>query len=201
MQLKKKWLVGIDEAGRGPLAGPVSIGLVVLPAKRARSVFKGLKDSKHLAKKQREEWFLKFKADPEIFYAVTLVGSSIIDRLGISKAVKIGIGRVLKKTSGDFFAGRLKNCSKILLDGSLKAPYGYDQKTIIKGDEKIGVIAAASVAAKVTRDRKMARFAEKFPKYGFEIHKGYGTGLHCRLIKKHGLCPIHRRSFLTKILG
>ena len=88
----------------------------------------------------------------------------------------------------------------LLLDGSLYAPPEYPQKTIIKGDEKIPIIAAASVIAKVTRDRKMIRLAKKFPKYSFEIHKGYGTKLHRRLLRKHGLSAIHRRSFCTKFI-
>lgn len=187
--------VGVDEAGRGPLAGPITLACVICPRKNVGRFFRGIKDSKRLTVKARGEWFKKIKNHPEIYYGVTSVSEFVIDRLGLSKAVKLGIARLLRRSplkASDNF--------KILLDGGLKAPAAYPQKTIIKGDERIPVIAAASVMAKVSRDRKMVRMAGKFPEYGFEIHKGYGTKLHYQMLKKHGPCEIHRYSFLTKIL-
>ena len=185
MKKRRTWLIGVDEAGRGPLAGPVTLGIIACPKKSARRLFAGIRDSKRLSPKAREEWFRKFSARTEIFYYVTSVGPSIIDRYGISSAIKKGISRLLKKAPR----------GEILLDGSLKAPDRYFQKTIIRGDERVPIIAAASVVAKVVRDRKMVRLAKKFPLYGFEIHKGYGTELHRECIKKHGLSDVHRRSF------
>ncbi len=132
------------------------------------------------------------KNHPRLEYGVTSVGNRAIDEKGISRAIKIGIKRLLSRLSA--------KPKMILLDGSLFAPSEYPQKTIIRGDEKIPIIAAASIIAKVTRDRKMVRLAKKFPEYGFHIHKGYGTKLHCKLVKKYGLCDIHRRSFCSRLV-
>lgn len=199
MAKSRKWVVGIDEAGRGPLAGPVTLGAVICRLDFARNFFMGIKDSKHLSPRAREEWLKKIKDNPEIFYRASSVGHATIDRLGISKAIKMGVGRVLQGSLGGPTAKwRSDRQCRILLDGSLKAPAKYTQKTIIKGDEKISIIAAASIVAKVSRDRKMKRFGRLFPEYAFEIHKGYGTRLHYERIKKHGLCDIHRRSYLTR---
>ena len=190
--MKNAWMVGIDEAGRGPLAGPVTLAYVACPWRIYRRNFKGIKDSKKLTLKKREEWFRHLKAHPHLEYGVTSVGAGTIDDNGISRSVKIGIKRLVSRLS--------VKPKMILLDGSLYAPPEYPQKTIIKGDERIPIIAAASVMAKVTRDRKMTRLAKKFPDYSFEIHKGYGTKLHCKLVKKYGLCDIHRRSFCSRLV-
>lgn len=193
--------MGVDEAGRGPLAGPVTLA-AILCSRKSAAIFKGIKDSKHLSPKAREKWLKKIKNHPGIFYAATSVGPSIIDRFGISKAIRIAIARLLRKSFGGAAVknGRFGEQTQILLDGSLKAPAIYTQKTIIKGDEKIPVIAAASVVAKVSRDRKMVRLAGLFPQYAFDIHKGYGTRLHYKMLKKHGPCEIHRISFLSNFL-
>ena len=198
--MKNTWMVGIDEAGRGPLAGPITLAYVACPSRfvrRALSLSKGnkkenIRDSKKLTLKKREEWFRHLKAHPHLEYGVTSVGAGTIDDNGISRSVKIGIKRLVSRLS--------VKPKMILLDGSLYAPPEYPQKTIIKGDERIPIIAAASVMAKVTRDRKMTRLAKKFPDYSFEIHKGYGTKLHCKLVKKYGLCDIHRRSFCSRLV-
>jgi ribonuclease HII len=116
-----------------------------------------------------------------------MVGSEIIDRIGIQKATQSAVANVLRKFK--------KKPDLVLLDGSLFAPEHYNQKTIIKGDEKIPLIAAASIIAKTTRDAKMLRFHKKFPRYCFDAHKGYGTKLHYKMIRRHGLSLIHRRSF------
>ena len=198
--MKNAWIVGIDEVGRGPLAGPVTLAYVACPSRfvrRALSLSKdnkkeNIRDSKKLTLKKREEWFRHLKAHSHLEYGVTSVGAGTIDAIGISRSIKIGIKRLVSRLS--------VKPKMILLDGSLYAPPEYPQKTIIKGDEKIPIIAAASVIAKVTRDRKMTRLAKKFPNYSFEIHKGYGTKLHCKLVKKYGLCDIHRRSFCTRFV-
>lgn len=189
----KKHVIGIDEAGRGPLAGPVSVGTVLLFS-QSKLPLSGLKDSKKLSEKQREECFARIRSwqkEGKLQYAVSLVSHSVIDAKGISFAIRSGIARNLKKLDAD------PKFAEVLLDGSLKAPQEYTcQKTIIKGDEKIPVISLASIVAKVTRDRAMKRLGKKYPQYGFEIHKGYGTLSHRKMIQKYGPCEIHRKTFL-----
>ena len=192
-----KYLVGIDETGRGPLAGPVAVGVVVIMSRLSLDSDKSLgtlRDSKHLSPKKREQWFRWLRQKQEsrqLKFAVSLVGEKIIDRIGIVQSINLAIKRCLKRLN-------LKpNQCHILLDGSLRAPQIYkNQKTIIRGDEIKPIIALASIIAKVTRDRKMIRLAKKFPNYNFEQHKGYGTKAHYRALNKHGLLPLHRRSFL-----
>ncbi|MBP9856171.1 MAG: ribonuclease HII [Candidatus Pacebacteria bacterium] len=193
----RKWLVGIDEAGRGPLAGPVSVGVVVAPS-AFKTAFKkyAVKDSKKLSEKDREQWYKwlnKERREGKLNFATALVSNQIIDKQGIVPAVRLGIKRCLTRLNLE-----PEEC-EVLLDGSLKAPLIFkQQKTIIKGDETEPIIALASIAAKVRRDRYMCRLAPKYPKYNFEIHKGYGTKAHYAALKKHGLSTIHRLSFLTK---
>ena len=189
----QKFLVGIDEAGRGPLAGPVSVGAVCVPADFDFSVLEGAKDSKQMTEKAREIIFKKMqelKKSGAINFVVALSSAQTIDTKGIVPAIR---------TALDGAIGMLKvnpaEC-KVLLDGGLKAPVEYtNQETIIKGDAKEKVIALASIAAKVLRDRHMVKIAEKYPQFGFEIHKGYGTKKHSNAIKEFGLSEIHRRSF------
>jgi ribonuclease HII len=188
-----KYIIGIDEAGRGPLAGPVTLAYVACPENIYRRNFKNIRDSKKLSFKKRLEWLSHFEKHPYLKFGAASVGQRTIDEDGISKAIRIGIKRLLS---------RLEIKPKIvLLDGSLSAPRKYNQKTIIKGDEKIPIIAAASIIAKVTRDRKMIRLSNAFPEYSFDIHKGYGTKLHRKLLIKYGLSKIHRRSFCSRILS
>jgi ribonuclease HII len=209
-----KYIIGIDEAGRGPLAGPVSVGVFGAERRMEKWLLKNifdnkLRDSKKLSPKKREEIYKKFcllKKEGKIDFRVSHISNKIIDRKGISKSVQIGI----KKSLGTFFKdytdfhGRenLYNSKnfKIRLDGLLKAPAKFkNQKTIIKGDEKDVFIACASIVAKVRRDRLMGRLGLKYPSYAFQIHKGYGTKLHHKLLQKHGLSPIHRRSFCKNL--
>ncbi len=193
---KFRYLIGIDEAGRGPLAGPVAVGVVVTRISKKRAK---MKDSKQLTETQREAWFTKIKEAKktgELDFAVSLVSHQVIDKKGISVAIKIGIERCLIKLKV-----QPSEC-KVLLDGSLKAPEEFlNQKTIIRGDESEPIIALASIVAKVTRDRHMVRIAKKYPNYGFEIHKGYGTIAHRRAIVTHGLSLIHRRTFCRSFIG
>src|SRR3989344_6005997 len=191
-KMARRYIIGIDEVGRGPLAGPVTVAAVLKPA---RFVWKNFKDSKKLSPQKRDEFFLKFKNMPHV---VSFVSNVLIDRIGISAAIRLAVGRCLKKLSKNYGLRTINY--KLLLDGSLHAPKTYqNQQTIIKGDEKVPIIAVASILAKVKRDRLMSRLHNKFPQYGFAIHKGYGTKLHQEAIKTHGLCPIHRKSFCRKI--
>lgn len=233
-----KLIIGVDEAGRGPLAGPVTVGIFVAEQKIQSWLLKNIfprrrrvgaptktsgknfiRDSKKLSTKKREEIYQKFlelKKDPtslkfrgasKIDFSVSHISNKIIDKVGISKAVQIGIIECLKNLTP------FTSCSpspinrrggkpeiSVRLDGLLKAPEEFkNQKTIIKGDEKDVFIACASIVAKVSRDRLMCRLAKKYPKYGFEIHKGYGTLAHRHLIQKHGLSSIHRHSFCKNL--
>ena len=195
---KIRYIIGIDEAGRGPLAGPVSLAALCVKV-GDQKIFKGgpIKDSKQLTEKDRERVFEKLKQlkkSGKVSYACSLIGSEIIDRIGIVKAIRLGIKNVLDRLSIN------PKESQVFLDGGIKAPRAYkNQKTIIRGDETVAVIAHASIIAKVTRDRRMKKLAVKFPSYDFHIHKGYGTIEHYRRIKKHGFCIIHRLSFLRNV--
>ncbi len=194
---QKKFLIGIDEAGRGPLAGPVAVGAVLLFPHFDLQHLVGIKDSKQLNSQKRELWFKKaceFQKNGLIDFAVSFSSEKTIDTKGIVRAIKISLLRSLKKVCKD----PLK--THIFLDGGLVAPKEYPyQKTIIRGDEILSIIALASILAKVTRDRKMVRYGQKFPLYGFEQHKGYGTKDHYKTIQKHGICSLHRKSFLKNL--
>ncbi len=189
-----KYLVGVDEAGRGPLAGPVAVGVAVVPIDFDFSVFAGVKDSKQLSATQRVAWLGRMQAHEHVQYQTALVGNRHIDRYGITHAIRKAMSRALDRLALD------PDACTVLLDGSLYAPSLYKhQTTIIKGDVTEQIISLASIAAKVRRDRYMVRLAQTYPEYGFEIHKGYGTRMHRERIIRHGISPIHRRSFLKNI--
>jgi len=198
--MKRQHLIGIDEAGRGPLAGPVAVGVFAVRDKNALKLFRGVKDSKQLSEKQREEWFSVIRAyrkSGEVAYTVSFSRAGTIDTKGLSYAIYSALNRSLRRLEK---AGCDCSRSKILLDGSLHASLRYpNQRTIIDGDSKEPIIALASICAKVLRDRRMKKLAREYPHYGFEIHKGYGTAAHYRAIRKHGMMPEHRRSFLKGI--
>lgn len=187
------YLIGIDEAGRGPLAGPVSVGAVVLMPHFDRGVLDGIRDSKKLTEEARERWYARLQGlrrEGVLRFAVAYTSAEKIDRLGIVWAVSSALRRALAELAVNPAEAR------VLLDGGLRAPKEYlEQKTIIRGDASEPVIALASIAAKVRRDRLMKRLASAYPAYGFEIHKGYGTALHREKIEALGLCDIHRESF------
>lgn len=196
---KHKYIIGIDEVGRGPLAGPVAVGVVKLKVETLKSKVKwaqGFKDSKKLSAKGREEWLLKIdeaRSEGWLEYSVAFVSPSIIDKKGLSYAIRAALEKALGAIEHN------ASETKILLDGALHAPSHYlHQETIIKGDEKELSIALASIVAKVARDAKMVLLAKKFPLYGFEKHKGYGTRGHYEAIKKNGITPHHRKSFLKR---
>lgn len=190
-----KYIIGIDEVGRGALAGPVTVAALALPSNSKLKT----KDSKKLSPKQREIWFKYIKKHPKIFYAVVSASPKIIDKINISQAANLAATRALEKLIS-YSQFSISKC-KIVLDGGLYLrvdPRIYlrlSASTIIKGDEKIPAIALASIVAKVTRDRLMTRLHKKFPIYNFQKHKGYGTKAHFRALKKHGPSSIHRRSF------
>lgn len=221
-KLSQKYIIGIDEVGRGPLAGPVTVAAVLLPRNfqfsisnfQKKSKLK-LKDSKKLSSQQREIWFQWIKKHSNIlknikmFYAIASVSPKIIDKINISRAANLAATRALARVD-KFISYKLvsfnqRKKTQVFLDGGLFIKNSklinlktYKLKTIIKGDEKIPAIALASIVAKVTRDRMMEKLHKKYLKYGFDKHKGYGTKQHFKMIKKHGLSPIHRKSFRIK---
>ena len=181
-------ICGIDEAGRGPLAGPVVAGAVILP-KNSRILY--LNDSKKLSEKRREELFLEIQ-EKAVAFCVGIVGPERIDEINILQATYEAMRQAIEG---------LGVKPDLLLNDAVTIP-GVDifQVPIIKGDAKSVSIAAASILAKVTRDHMMMEYDGLFPQYGFGKHKGYGTAAHVAAIKEFGPCPIHRRSFLKKIL-
>lgn len=198
--MKAKYLIGIDEAGRGPLFGPVAVGVFAVKSRAVLRSFKGVKDSKQLSEKQRDEWFRTIKIHSKagnVSYAVSFAAAKTIDEKGLSYAIYSALNRALKRLE------RLEcDCvnGEILLDGSLYASSRYpDQTTIIDGDAKEPIIALASICAKVTRDRRLKRFSKEYPGYGLEVHKGYGTKDHYKAIKKFGITSQHRKSFLKSL--
>lgn len=189
LEFEKKYVssgpvVGIDEAGRGPLAGPVSVGAVILPAGFEHPL---VNDSKKLSEKNRELIFEGLAADNSIQWAVVLVEPAEIDELNILKATHLGMERAVVALGED--------PGMCLIDGLPVKGFPYPHEGIVKGDSKSLSIATASIFAKVTRDRVMREAAEKYPGYGFEQHKGYGTKAHLEALRTLGPCPIHRRSF------
>ena len=184
-----KNICGIDEAGRGPLAGPVVIAAVIMPE---NSMIEGVNDSKKVSEKKRELIYEQI-LEEAISYGVAIIGQDEIDDINILNATKKGLTMSLKELT--------VKPDLIVVDAlehidTLGIPY----ESIIKGDAKAYSIAAASIIAKVTRDRIMREWANVYPQYGFEVHKGYGTAKHIAAIKEHGLCPIHRKSFTKKFI-
>ncbi len=178
-------LAGIDEVGRGSLAGPVTSAIVLI---KKKIYIKGVKDSKMLSQKQREEVFEEIKDNPNIEWRVSHISPKVIDQVNILNATILSWKNSLKQLNSqpDF----------LFLDGNQIIPnLKIKQKAIIKGDQKIFLISLASIIAKVLRDRLMEKMDKKYPLYGFNQHKGYGTKYHMEMIKKHGPSEIHRRSF------
>lgn len=189
-----KYVVGIDEAGRGPLAGPVAVGVVAVRVGFDMSTLRDVRDSKQLSPKKRDEIYAALQGTPGLLAAVAMVGPKVIDEQGIVYAVLLAMKRALKKLDID-----PTQCS-VLLDGGLKAPEAYMmQKTIIRGDATEPLIGAASILAKVTRDRYMTRLHRKHPEYGFAAHKGYGTKVHREAITVYGPSEQHRSTFCRSL--
>ncbi len=177
------WIAGVDEAGRGPLAGPVTAAAVVLPGNP--SALPPVFDSKQLSESAREEIFEQLHRVPGIQISAAEASVEEIDRLNILQATHLAMRRAV--------AG-LAKADFVLVDG-LPVQFTLPSKNIVKGDAKCAAIAAASIIAKVTRDRWMKKAAEKFPQYAFDSHKGYGTAEHLELLKKYGPSVLHRKSF------
>jgi len=191
--------VGVDEAGRGPIAGPVAVGVVAVPAHFPLSFFDGIADSKELTERAREYWALKAHEALDqglLHYSVCFSSSGQIDRVGIVAAVEDAIQKAVAAVD----VRLSKTC--VFLDGSLKGPENAAYRKIsVKGDEYEPLVSLASILAKVYRDHAMEKFGKKYPHYGFEKHKGYGTREHYEAIKEHGLCAIHRKSFVKLSLA
>ncbi len=198
LQWTEEYIIGVDEAGRGPLAGPVAVGVSLIPKSTSRAVFSqlkkaGLNDSKQVKEVGREKLFemiSEMQKEGKLKFAVALVSADIISKKGIVFAIKNGIQKCFKKLDVH------KLCEKSILemDGALKIPEGDWKKAsvIIKGDSIKPSIMIASIVAKVTRDRHMKKLAKKYPAYGFDIHKGYGTKKHKEALVLNGLCAEHR---------
>ena len=204
---KKLWrkeykrVAGLDEAGRGPLAGPVVAAAVMLKIfnflphqkfgggfnKFLMLQFSKIRDSKKLTPKKREEFYKLIVKSPFWEWGVGRVSEKVIDKINILEATKLAMKRAIKKLK--------RRPDFLILDGNFKINVDIPQKSIIKGDEKVFSCAAASILAKVYRDRIMERYDRKFPKYEFKKHKGYGTKFHFKMLKKYGPCKIHRKTF------
>ena len=185
-----EYVCGIDEAGRGPLAGPVVVAAVIMPKD---SMIEGVNDSKKVSEKKREKLY-DLILEEAIAYGVGIVDQNEIDRINILNATKAGLTEAVSS---------LKVKPDVILVDALTNidTCGIQYRSIVKGDAKSYSIAAASIIAKVTRDRIMREWDKIYPQYGFEKHKGYGTAAHIKAIKENGLCPLHRLSFVKNIVG
>lgn len=183
------YIAGVDEAGRGPLAGPVYAAAVIL---KDNDIIEGLNDSKKLSKKRREALFDEI-CKRAVAYSVFSVDEKRIDEINILNATFEAMNGAVSglTTAPDY----------VLIDGNRIKGMSLPHETIVKGDAKSASIAAASILAKVSRDRYMDKMSELYPEYGFSKHSGYGTKEHTEALKKYGPCPIHRITFLKKILG
>lgn len=183
-------ICGVDEAGRGPLAGPVYAAAVILPKGH---IVEGVNDSKKLSEKKRELLFDKI-IDECVCYSIGTASEKEIDEINILQATYLAMKRAV---DGLEIVPQLA-----LIDGNRIPPLtASDAKAIVKGDAQSASIACASILAKVSRDRYMLKMAEKYPEYQFEKHKGYGTKLHYEMIEQFGICEIHRKTFLKKVLN
>ncbi len=176
-------VIGIDEAGRGPLAGPVVVAAVALPAGKE---LEALNDSKQLSEKTRKTLFPLITEDPDIHWSVAVIDAEIIDQLNILRATIKGMRDC---------AAAIADADLAFIDGNPVDGMHCPAINVVKGDAKCACIAAASIIAKVHRDRLMAQYDAEYPGYDFADHKGYGTRSHLRALRHNGPCPLHRRSF------
>lgn len=184
-----KYVAGIDEAGRGPLAGPVVVACVIMPED---SMIEGVNDSKKISEKKREALYEKI-IEEAVSYGVGIINQEEIDELNILRATKKALTIAITE---------METKPNVILVDALTGidTLGIPYKSIIKGDANSYSIAAASIIAKVTRDRIMREWDKVYPEYGFAGHKGYGTAKHIAAIKEYGLCPLHRRTFTTHFI-
>ncbi len=204
---KKLWraghkrVIGLDEAGRGPLAGPVVAAAVIvrqIPVVNSSGLKKllqqwqiqGIKDSKKLTPQKREEFYKMITKHPHIEWGIGRASEKVIDRINILEATKLAMERAVRNLERKSSAANF-----LILDGNFEINTQHPQTSIIKADEKVFSCAAASIIAKVSRDRMMLRYHKKYPQYGFDRHKGYPTKLHRRMLKKHAPSVIHRLTF------
>ena len=184
-----KVIAGMDEAGRGPLAGPVCAAAVILPE---NTIIDGVNDSKKLSEKKREALFDVIKSSARS-YCIAYATVEEIESMNILNATMLAMKRAVE--------GLDVKADYAMIDGNRLPDLNIDSEFIIKGDAKSMSIAAASILAKVSRDRLLCEYAKEYPEYQFDKHKGYGTKAHIEALKKYGPCPYHRMSFLGKILG
>jgi len=177
-------VAGIDEAGRGPLAGPVSAGAVILPRGFTHPL---LDDSKKLTEKRREALYEELTTQDDIIWALAYADAREIEEVNILRATHAAMGRAA--------ASLAQKPDFCLIDGLPVQGFAFPSEGIVKGDGKSLSIAAASIIAKVSRDRLMLKYAEQYPEYGFDRHKGYGTKAHLEALREYGPCPIHRKTF------
>ena len=200
---KKLWRKGLrvvaclDEVGRGPLAGPVVACAVVSLKKKKmdsqfRQILKDIKDSKKLTFKKREELYKLLTNHPQIEWATSRASEKVIDRINILEATKRAMEKAVRNLARKL---KRKKVKFLIIDGNFEINLNIPQKSIIKADEKVFSVMAASIIAKVSRDRMMFRYHKKYPCYKFASHKGYPTKLHRQLLEEHGFCKIHRRTF------
>ena len=185
-----KLIAGVDEAGRGPLAGPVCAAAVILP-QGAR--IEGVNDSKKLTEKKREALF-DIICNTAVAYAIEFVSPTVIDEINIRQATSLAMHNAVQNLD--------RKADHIIIDGNDEIPFDTPYEYIIKGDARSQTIAAASILAKVSRDRLMRELDHEYPEYGFAKHKGYGTKAHMEAIQKYGVSEVHRKTFMTdKVLG
>ncbi len=183
-----EYIAGVDEVGRGPLAGPVVCAAVIMPLDEELLVV-GVDDSKKLSAKKREELAALIK-ERAFAYTIVEVSEKEIDEINILEATKLGMKRALE--------GLKIPPDTVLTDGNMTLDIPFPQRSVIHGDALSYSIGAASIIAKAYRDSKMDEFAKTYPQYAFDSNKGYGTAAHIQAIKEYGLCPIHRRTFTKK---
>ena len=181
-------VAGVDEVGRGPLAGPVVCAAVVMPLDEARLVA-GVNDSKKLSAKKRELLAARIRENA-VAFSIEEVQADVIDAVNILQATRLCMKRAVEALAppADF----------VLTDGNMTLDIALPQRAVVKGDALVYSIGAASILAKVYRDGLMQEYAARYPEYGFERNAGYGTAEHVRAIREEGICPIHRKSFITK---
>ena len=181
-----KYICGVDEVGRGPLAGPVTVCAVIMDLSK---IVDGVDDSKKLSEKKREKLFPQI-CEAAVDMSIVSVGPEVIDEINILQATFLAMERAMQKLSPP--------SELALIDGNRAKDFGLPVRTIVKGDSLSASIAAASILAKVTRDRLMEEYDAQYPQYGFAVHKGYGTKRHYEALREFGPSPIHRRTFLKK---
>lgn len=194
-----KSICSIDEAGRGPLAGPVVVASVIMPE---GSMIEGVNDSKKVSEKKREKLYEQI-IEEAVAYGVGIIDQNEIDRINILNATKEGLTLCIKELEKDLKEKNrgIEKPEIILVDALTKIDTDHiPYQSIIKGDAKSYSIAAASIIAKVTRDRIMRQWDEVYPEYGFAKHKGYGTAMHISAIKQYGICPLHRKTFVKNFI-